>query len=112
MVRRDDADARASVSRRSSPAGASPVSVSAGAPSSRPQVRDESRVAQAGCQEPLRREPARGPQHEVKPAASTDSQSESRAGHFAAKAMSAMPQSGGVRVAGLGGVEGVAGGQG
>src|SRR3989442_15052532 len=62
----------------------------------------------AGFQEPLRREPARGPKHDVKPAASTDSQSESRAGHFAAKAMSAMPQSGGVRVAGLGGGEGVA----
>ena len=65
-------------------------------------------MAQAGCQEPLRREPARGPQHDVKPAASTDSQSESRAGHIAAKAMSAVPQSGGVRTAGLGGVGGAA----
>jgi len=33
MVRRDDADKLASASRCSSPAGASPASVSAGAPS-------------------------------------------------------------------------------
>lgn len=65
-------------------------------------------MAQAGCHKPPRRKPARGPQHYVKPAASTDSQSESRAGHVAAKAMSAMPQSGGARVAGLGGVGGAA----
>ena len=108
VVRRDDADARAVASRRSSPAGASPASVSAGAPSSRPQVRDESHGTQAGCQEPLRREPARGPQHQVKPAASTDSQSESRAGHVAVKATSDVPQSGGVRASGLGGVGGAA----
>ena len=112
MVRRDDAGARASASRRSSPAGASPVSVSAGAPSSRPQVRDESDVARAGCQEPLRREPVRGPQHHVKPAASTDSQSESRAGHFAAKATPAAFQSGDVHAAGFGGVGGAARGHG
>jgi hypothetical protein len=108
VVRRDDADSVASASRCSSPAGASPVSVSAGAPSSRPQASEEIPVAQAGCRKPLRRKPARGPQHQVKPAASSDSQSESRAGHVAAKAMSAMPQSGGVRVAGLGGVWGAA----
>src|SRR5713101_6191064 len=108
MVRRDDADARAFVSRRSSPAGASPASVSAGAPSSRPRARDESRAAQAGRQEPLRREPARGPQHQVKSAASTNSQSESRAGHVAAKATSPAFQSGDVYAVGLGGVEGAA----
>ena len=108
MVRRDEADRVTSASRCSSPTGASPVSVSAGAPSSRPQAREETRAARAGCQEPLRRKPARGPQHYVKPAASTDSQSESRAGHVAAKAMSAMPQSGGPRVAELGGVGGAA----
>ena len=111
MVRRDEARDRVSgsaTSRCSSPAGASPASVSAGAPSSRPQARDENRVAQAGCQEPLRREPARGPQHDVKPAASTDSQSESRAGHVAAKATPGAPLSGGVRVSGLGGVQGAA----
>jgi hypothetical protein len=112
MVRRDDAGARALASRRSSPAGASPASVSAGAPSSRPQARDESCAAQAGCQEPLRREPVRGPQHHVKPAASTELQPESRAGHVAAKAMSGAPLSGGVRVPGLGGVGGAARGHG
>ena len=108
MVRRDEAGRLTPASRCSSLAGASPVSVSAGAPSSRPQVREETRVTQAGCRKPLRREPARGPQHEVKPAASTDSQSESRAGHVAAKATSVTPQSGGRRVAGLGGVWGAA----
>ena len=65
-------------------------------------------MAQAGCQKPLRREPARGPQHHVKPAASTDLQPESRAGHVTAKATSAAPQSGGARAAGLGGVWGAA----
>jgi RNA-directed DNA polymerase len=104
MVRRDDAGARASASRRSSPAGVSPASVSAGAPSSRPQERDESYVAQAGCQEPLRREPVRGPQHYVKPAASSDLQPERRAGHFAAKTTSVALQSGDVRATELGGV--------
>src|SRR5258708_14277215 len=108
MVRSDEADGLRSASRCSSPAGVSPASVSAGAPSSRPQVSVERPVAQAGCQEPLRREPARGPQHDVKPAASTESQSESRAGHIAAKATSAVPESGGVRTAGLGGGGGAA----
>ena len=108
MVRRDEADRRSSASRCSSPAGASPASVSAGAPSSRPQASGESPVAQAGCQKPLRREPARGPQHHVKPAASTDLQPESRAAHVTAKATSAVPQSGGARAAGLGGVGGAA----
>jgi hypothetical protein len=65
-------------------------------------------MAQAGCQKPLRRKQARGPQHKVKPAASTDSQSESRAGHVAAKATSRAPQSGDVRARGLGGVGGAA----
>ena len=112
MVRRDEADARASVSRRSSPAGASPASVSAGAPSSRPQERDESYVAQAGCQEPLRREPVRGPQHDVKPAASSDLQPERRAGHLAAKTMFVALQSGDRRATELGGVGGAARGHG
>jgi RNA-directed DNA polymerase len=69
-------------------------------------------MAQAGCQEPLRREPVRGPQHHVKPAASSDLQPESRAGHAAAKAMSPVPQSGGARAGGLGGVRGAARGHG
>jgi len=108
MVRRDEADNSSSASRCSSPAGASPASVSAGAPSSRPQVPTERPVARAGCQEPLRRKPVRGPQHQVKPAASTDLQSESRAGHVAAKAMFLASLSGGVRARGLGGVWGAA----
>jgi hypothetical protein len=65
-------------------------------------------VARAGCRKPLRREPARGPQHEVKPAASIHLQSESRAAHFTTKVMSAASTSGGARAAGLGGVRGVA----
>jgi hypothetical protein len=112
MVRRDDADKTTSVSRCSSPAGASPASVSAGAPSSRPRVRDESRVAQAGCQKPLRREPVRGPQHEVKLAASSDLQPERRAGHVAAKTMSRAFQSGDARAREFGGVGSAARGHG
>jgi RNA-directed DNA polymerase len=108
MVRRDEADKSRSASRCPSPTGASPVSVSPGAPSSRPQAREESPSARAGCQESLRREQARGPQHQVKPAASSELQPESRAGHVAAKAMSRAPQSGDVRVRGLGGVWGAA----
>src|SRR5215210_59143 len=108
MVRRDEADRSSSALRCSSPAGASPASVSAGAPSSRPQAPVERPVARAGCQEPLRREPARGPQHYVKPAASTHLQSESRAAHVTAKATSAASQSGDARAAGLGGVQGAA----
>ena len=65
-------------------------------------------MAQAGCQKPPRRKPVRGPQHQVKPAASTDLQPESRAGHAAAKAMSRAPQSGDARARGLGGVGGAA----
>src|SRR5687767_5342795 len=112
MVRRDEAGGKSSVSRCPSPAGASPVSVSAGAPSSRPQAPGESPVARAGCQEPLRREPVRGPQHHVKPAASSDLQPERRAGHVAAKTMSSALQSGDVRAVGLGGVGGAARGHG
>ena len=107
MVRRDEVDRSPSASRCSSPAGASPVSVSAGAPSSRPQASGESPVARAGCQEPLRREQVRGPQPHVKPAASTHLQPESRAAHVTAKATSAVSQSGD-HAAGLGGVRGVA----
>ena len=111
MVRREEAgdlSLGSLASRCPSPAGASPASVSAGAPSSRPQASGEIPVAQAGCRKPLRREPARGPQHEVKPAASTDSQSESRAAHVTAKATSVASESGEVHAAGLGGVRGAA----
>ena len=73
--------------------------------------------AQAGRQEPTkRREPysgerVHGPQHEVKPAASTDLQTGSRAAHFTAKATSVTGR-GSEPVAGLGGVWGAARGQG
>ena len=68
-----------------SPAGASPVPVGVGAPGSRPQASGEIPVAHAGRQEPLRREQARGPQHQVNVAASTEEQWESRAAHVTAK---------------------------
>ena len=87
-------------------AGASPVSVSNGAPSSRPQASGEIPVARAGCRKPLRREQARGPQLNVKPAASTDLQSESRAAHVTAKAMFRALPSGVVGAWSLGGVWG------
>ena len=93
------------------PAGGSPVPVSAGAPGSRSRVRGEIHVAQAGRHKPtqsvaLRREQVRGPQHEVNPAASTESQSESRAAHVTAKAtpLAQAPE----RAGGLGGVWGAA----
>src|SRR3989442_11812589 len=108
MVRRDGAAETSTAPRCLPPTGASPVSVSAGAPSSRPQARDESPAARAGCHKSPRREQARGPQHHVKPAASTELQPESRTGHVAVKAMSVARLSGGVRAAGLGGGEGAA----
>src|SRR2546428_11970346 len=112
MSRRDDGSTRAHPSGRSSPAGAGPASVSTGTPSSRPQTREETRVGQAGCQEPLRREPVRGPQHHVKLAASSDSQSERRTGHVAVKTTSRVPQSGDARARELGGGRSAARGHG
>ncbi len=76
------------------PTGESPVPVGVGAPGSRPQVVEGDLCARAGRQKPVkRREPfsgeqARGPQHEVKPAASTDLQPAGRAAHVTAKATS------------------------
>src|SRR5688572_28652816 len=98
MVRRDATDD--SNSREAGPAGArrsrsvgdKPTPESAEAPGSRPHVAPGDRAARAGHHKPVsRREPisgeqARGPQHEVKPAASTDTQSDGRAAHFTAKA--------------------------
>ncbi len=70
-------------------------------------MRGENSVIRAGRRKPsTRREQESGPQHQVKPAASTDSQRESRAGHVAAKAMSTVPVPEGV--AGLSGVGGAA----
>ena len=100
MVRRDATNALtpsgggAPAARCASPAGASPVPVGVGAPGSRPQVPEGDLCARAGRQEPARRrkprngEQARGPQHQVKPAASTEEQSGSRAAHVTVKATS------------------------
>ena len=77
-----------------SPTGESPVPVGVGAPGGRPQAVEGDLHARAGCQKPARRrkpcsgEQARGPQHEVKPAASTDLQPAGRAAHVTAKATS------------------------
>src|SRR3954466_2718579 len=116
MVRREDTDRRTregrSLSSCATPAGESPAPVSAGAPGSRPHPDEGNLAGRAGRQKPVtRREPysgeqARGPQHEVKPAASTDSQSGSRAAHVTAKATLAVrvPE----RAVGPGGVRGAA----
>jgi RNA-directed DNA polymerase len=100
MVRRDDDGSPAGdpsgnpPSCCDDPTGASPASVSVGAPSSRPAAEGETPTAEAGFrkrasqQKLISEKQARGPQHEVKPAASTEEQSESRAGHFAVKATS------------------------
>ena len=118
MVRRDDVGVRAGLpgaqppSGCVDPAGASPVPVSARASGSRPQVVGGDPLARAGCQEPAARtvrvggEQARGPQHEVKPAASTYTQSEGRAAHFTAKATLVARDT--KRDASLGGVWGAA----
>jgi len=102
MVRRDAVSLQRTVwsavlmARCTSPAGASPVPVSVGAPGSRPQVLRGDLRARAGCQKPavgksrLSRERAHGPQHQVKPAASTNLQSGGRAAHVTAKAMSVL----------------------
>ena len=118
MVRRDDdrsltGDPGGNLpSRCDDLAGASPVSESAGAPSSRPAAEGETPTAEAGHRkrasqrELISEEQVRGPQLHVKPAAATEKQSESRAGHFAAKATSTMraPE----HVVDLGGVWGAA----
>jgi hypothetical protein len=118
MVRRDATDVLfpsgegALAARCAFPAGESPAPVGVGAPGSRPQVSEGELRARAGRRKPVRRrepcsgEQAHGPQHQVKPAASTEEQSGGRAAHFTAKATSAtrVPK----RVAGSGGVEGAA----
>lgn len=96
--------------------GASPLPVGVGAPGSRSPGLGETPVPEAGCRKSVSghvldgREQARGPQHEVKPAASSDSQSGSRAAHVTVKATSVSPVPKGV--AGSGGVWGVARAQG
>jgi hypothetical protein len=100
MVRRDATDSQlpsgggASDARCALPAGASPAPVGVGAPGSRSQVSGGDSRARAGCRKPVRRrepssgEQARGPQHEVKPGASTEKQFGGRAAHVTAKATS------------------------
>src|SRR5262245_26424716 len=81
-------------SRRGGPAGASPASGSARAPSSRSATKGEIPTVEAGCQkrasqrELISEKRVREPQHQVKPATSTDEQFGGRAGHFAGKATS------------------------
>jgi RNA-directed DNA polymerase len=118
MVRRDDdgdPDGQPlgnPPSRCDVPAGVSPASVSAEAPSSRPAAAREISNAEAGRRKQAKQrklsseKQARGPQHEVKPAASSELQPEGRAGHFAAKATSTTR--GSDRVIDLGGVWGAA----
>src|SRR5262249_21088335 len=72
------------------------------------QARGEIPVTQAGRREPLRREQERGPQHEVKPAASSDQRWGSRAAHVTAKAMPDGHESGAARPSGPPGVRGAA----
>jgi hypothetical protein len=90
------------------PAGESPAPVDAGGPGSRVAVRGEIRVAEADRRKPLRREQPRGPQHQVKPAASTDLPRESRATHVIAKAALDTQESRGESMASLSGVWGAA----
>lgn len=94
MVRRDVSEFRLGFPVRdwaaccASPTGESPVPVGAGAPGSRSQGEGEISRPRAGCRKPTAGgEPARGPQHEVKPAASTDEQFGGRAAHVTAKAI-------------------------
>ena len=99
-------------SRYTEPAGASPARTGVGPSGSRPAARGEIRVAEAGCRKPLRREQERGPQHQVKPAASTDEQCGSRAEHVAAKATFAVRKSEVAPAASPAGVKGAARAQG
>ena len=118
MVRPDERRTRSATARRvrrsgwTPPGGVSPLPVSVGAPGSRSQARGEILVSRAGRRKPvMQRElrsgkQARGPQHEVKPAASSQLRSGSRAAHVTAKAMpvALVPK----RATGSGGVGGAA----
>ena len=117
MVRREDTkltgerSSGEAASRCAVPAGESPARVIAGEPGSRPALKAERSKGEAWCHKPQKAEAergkqARGPQHEVKPAASTDLQSESRAAHVTAKAMQSAGKSG--YAPSLGGVWGAA----
>ena len=88
MVRRDDEGAQARSPRRSSPAGASPVSVNAGRRGVVARHRPRGRWPERGVKSLYGGSKFAGPQHDVKPAASSDLQPEGRAGHVAAKTAS------------------------
>src|SRR5439155_7970628 len=95
-------------SRYTEPAGESPARTRTGPSASRPPERREIAMTEARRQKPLRREQERGPQHQVKPAASTDSQCRSRAEHFTVKAMFAVRKSEATPAASPAGVWGAA----
>jgi len=93
------------------PAGESPARVIAGEPGSRPPPEAQKPTGEAWRRKPSAAKAAggeqqRGPQHEVKPAASSQKQSESRAEHVPAKAMQSAGKSG--YAPSLGGVWGAA----
>ena len=116
MERRDEKGASLSdgcyFSRCARPAGENPDQVAAVAPESRLQFSVERPKATAERQKPApSREQARGPQHEVKPAASKETQWKGRAGHVAAKATEQQSVTGALateRALGLSGVRGAA----
>src|SRR5262245_51364876 len=96
MVRRDGkGETREGIDEPccASPAGASPAPVSVGAPGSRSPASGETPGAEARRREPLTGRQGRGPQHEVKLAASTESQPGGRAAHVTAKATTATRRS-------------------
>jgi len=122
MVRREDPkppEGRPTEGTGSSctvPAGESPVRVSIGARGSRPapqaeRPKGEARRRKPSAAQAVNGKQVRGPQHQVKPAASSEEQSESRAEHVAAKVTPAAGRSE-CAAAGLGGVWGAARGQG
>ena len=118
MVRPDETNDvelnRAEVSRFDDPAGARPVQSETGTTGSRLQSRGEIHAATAERHKPWTQhelftgEQARGRQHEVKPAASTEKQWESRAAHVTAKATSESASTGQSSATDLLGVRGVA----
>lgn len=117
MVRREGAGVLSRRRRRRRPprcvstAGASPVRVITGEPGSRSAAAGEIPSAEARRHkrsggQPPGAEQERGPQHEVKPAASTDLQPAGRAAHVTAKAISLALEP--ERAGGCGGVRGAA----
>ena len=94
-MRRDDDDGTDPLKARCAlPAGESPAPVGVGAPGSRSPESGESSKAEARRQEPVNNgRQGRGPQHQVKLAASTELRPGSRADHFTEKATSTTKRS-------------------